>query len=310
MLAPIRFVIPICIAFVAIAVEPKSPQVIQTPNATSVELGDSILWTYNHATEEGKPYFHPLSTTNGTVFSDLRPNDHPWHRGLWFSWKKINGLNYWEEDRDTGKPIEGYTRLLHTNRNVSNNKAVQFQQALEYAPTIDASPILLETRVITVTSPDSEGRYTIDWVSTFTAPSEDVILDRTPLPNQEGGKSYGGYAGLSLRMAKTSKPGSFTNESNLRDGESHRISSPWMTYTVSDDSSVLFMDHPKNITFPSKWYVAPSMPYFSPAIIHDSAYTIPAQKSLTLRYRIVVSNDLFNSETIDEEWDSWTSTLN
>ena len=25
-----------------------------------------------------------------------RPPDHIWHHGLWFSWKFINKVNYWE----------------------------------------------------------------------------------------------------------------------------------------------------------------------------------------------------------------------
>ena len=43
------------------------------------------------------------------TLTNFKPEDHPWHYGLWFSWKYINKANYWEEDRQTGK-AEGATR--------------------------------------------------------------------------------------------------------------------------------------------------------------------------------------------------------
>ncbi|MHC4742714.1 MAG: ThuA domain-containing protein, partial [Planctomycetota bacterium] len=56
------------------------------------------VWQLNLDSKLGKPYFHPLALADGTVLTWDSPPDHPWHHGLWFSWKHINGLNYWEED--------------------------------------------------------------------------------------------------------------------------------------------------------------------------------------------------------------------
>jgi hypothetical protein len=41
--------------------------------------------------------FNHVICQDGPVLTWLRPPDHPWHHGLWFSWKTVNGLNYWEE---------------------------------------------------------------------------------------------------------------------------------------------------------------------------------------------------------------------
>ncbi len=66
------------------------------------------LATYSFSTSDSaKPYIHPLRTVAGVPLTAFQPSDHVWHRGLWFSWKYINGVNYWEE---APKEIDG--RLL------------------------------------------------------------------------------------------------------------------------------------------------------------------------------------------------------
>ena len=72
----------------------------QTDHSLALMRGPAIAWQFNYKPEEGKPYFHPITVAGSTVLTDLRPADHPWHRTLWFSWKYINGVLYWEEDQD------------------------------------------------------------------------------------------------------------------------------------------------------------------------------------------------------------------
>lgn len=60
---------------------------------------------------------------------------------------------------------------------------------------------LSEHRIININRPRDDGSYTIDWDEPFTAHAESATLDRTPLPNEPGGESFGD-AGLSIRLAK------------------------------------------------------------------------------------------------------------
>ncbi len=48
----------------------------------------------------GKPYFYPVNTTTGHNLVWLRPEDHPWHYGLWFSWKYGNRRNIFGNGRN------------------------------------------------------------------------------------------------------------------------------------------------------------------------------------------------------------------
>ena len=181
----------------------------ESDDSLTCSIAGHPLWQFNHSKAEGKPYFHPLTTTAGTLLSDLRPKDHPWHRGLWFSWKLINGINYWEESRKTGLS-EGTTKLLHVERTVGTDQTAILNMQLAYAPAGGAD-VMSEACTITIHPPDADGIYRIDWDGAFTAGAEDVVLDRTPLPPDPHGKPFGGYAGFSLRTPRPVEKGTFLN---------------------------------------------------------------------------------------------------
>src|SRR5580700_648330 len=65
--------------------------------------GTNVFWRFNFDPAKGKPFFNPVAPGGGTPLNGFRPPDHLWHYGLWFSWKYINHVNYWEEDKTTGK---------------------------------------------------------------------------------------------------------------------------------------------------------------------------------------------------------------
>ena len=65
--------------------------------------------------------------------------------------------------------------------------------------------MLRETRVISVSAPDEQGSYAVDWRSTFQAGDQDLLF--------QGGTAGGGYAGMSARIA------SDTRDWRLIDGE-------------------------------------------------------------------------------------------
>jgi hypothetical protein len=71
--------------------------------------GAQVLWQFHYGKNEAKPAFHPIALPDGPVLTTYRAEDHPWHRGFWFSWKFLNGVNYWEESK-AGVP-DGLTEV-------------------------------------------------------------------------------------------------------------------------------------------------------------------------------------------------------
>jgi hypothetical protein len=159
----------------------------QTDSSLALLNNGQVVWQFNFDKNQGKPYFHPVCLTDGMELTWHRPPDHPWHYGLWFSWKYINGLNYWEEDRKTGLS-EGRTDIKSIEVRPHDDYSARIAMQLSYHPP-GKPEMLAESCRIRVTKPDEEGRYRIDWSSRFTTGDLDVLLDRTPIMGEKGGQS-------------------------------------------------------------------------------------------------------------------------
>jgi len=267
--------------------------------------GQEIVWRFNFGKQLSKPYFHPLNLPGGRTLTWESPPDHPWHYGLWFSWKFINGVNYWEEHRETGQS-DGRTTLLNITATRHPDFSARFECDLNYH-VADQPAVLTEHRVIDVSSPSDDGQYTIDWTGTFTAQAEKVTLDRTPLPNEPGGEVYGGYAGLSVRLAKaaaefkatSSEPvgneQTTSNQIATNQPERMRFRAHSVDYSGSldgTDGGITIIDDPENINSPTPWYVIRNtktpMTFFSPTVIQLAPMTLARGDSFRLHYQILI----------------------
>lgn len=280
----------------------------QTDTSLALLNHNRVVWQLNFDKQEGKPYFHPVALTDGTELTWLRPPDHPWHRGLWFSWKYINGLNYWEEDRRTGLS-EGRTELVDVKVTAGKDYSARFEMILNYHPP-GKPAVLTEKRLISVSAPDRDGRYRIDWQSNFTASEKDVLLDRTPLIGEQGGKSWGGYAGLSVRLAKNTCNWQVVDSQERKDLQAHGKKARWLDFSADTAdgkaAGIAIFDHPDNLRHPSPWFVImdAKVPfgYFGPVVLFNEPYTLPAGKSLTLWYRILIHPGRADKELLENEW--------
>ena len=281
----------------------------QTNSSVAVLNRGRVVWQLKFDRKEGTPYFHPLGLTDGTVLTCLRPADHRWHRALWFSWKFINGLNYWEEDPKTGLS-QGRTEVVDVKVRPHRDRSGDIEMMLSYHPQ-GKPAVLTEKRLLAVSAPDENGRYHIDWHSTFTAGEKDVLLDRTPIPGEKGGKGFGGYAGLSVRMAKATRGWQFVDSEGRKDKEAHGKKARWVNFSgetsTGQSAGIAIFDHPENLRHPSPWYVTKDMPYFSPAVLFNKPYTLPAGKSLTLRYRILIHAGRAGKDLLEKEWEAFSN---
>ena len=286
----------------------------QTDSSLALLNGDRVVWQFNFDKKQGKPYFHPVCLTDGEELTWHRPPDHPWHYGLWFSWKYINGLNYWEEDRDTGLS-QGLTEIKNVEVTAHRDYSAQIAMQLSYHPPGQPA-VLTESCRIRVGKPDEDGRYRIDWNSRFAAGAADVLLDRTPITGEKDGQSWGGYAGLSVRLAKNVSGWYLTDSEGRKDLEAHGKNARWMSFggraAESKDFSIAVFDHPENLRHPSPGFVImdPKVPfgYFSPALLFNKPYTLPAGKSFSLQYRVLIHPGRAENNILEGEWKSFSGT--
>jgi hypothetical protein len=271
---------------------------------TSIALnkGGKTIWKLVADSKEPKSYFHPLATVDGEALTVFEPADHPWHRGLWFSWKFINGLNYWEEDRAT-KMSEGMTELTTSTFKPAPDFSAQAELSFSYHPPGQPA-VMTELRKLTISKPDADGCYRIDWTSEFTAGNASVNLGRTPLPNEPGGVSYGGYAGLSLRLPFQPNGWSvLASEGKNTAAASHGQPARWLDFS-SHGRGIAIIDHPTNPRHPTPWYVHDSKPmsFYSPSVLFNEPLVLDPGKSLKLSYRILIHSKPVSAEQIETDF--------
>jgi hypothetical protein len=278
--------------------------------SVALRKGQQVLWQFRYGKEEAKPAFHPLAVPGGPVMTCYRNEDHPWHRGMWFSWKQINGLNYWEEDK-VGVS-EGLTEWRNVKIGTRGDFTARITLDVAYRPA-NGKPVLTEKRLIEVSAPDARGVYRMDWTMTFKALDKDVFLDRTPIPGEPDGKGHGGYSGLAVRFARETAniqvstsdgPITFTNGGY----RGKATAADYSGVIENREVGIAFVGDPNNLNAPTPWWIIDNklMKYFNPSVLCFAPHTLKAGQSMTLRYRALVHPGRWDAARLRAEADRYT----
>ena len=285
----------------------------RTEHSLAWKVGDSTRWRFSFDPKAGKPYFHPVTAGDGPSLTNFKPEDHPWHYALWFSWKYINHVNYWEENRVSGQAA-GATRWSAPTIDTRPDGSARITMQLTYTrPTGETD--LTEARILDVSAPASDGSYTIDWGMRFTAGKDGAVLDRTPMPGEPNGVINGGYAGLSARLAAT--PATMTvvsTEGPVTEfrGDRARPTAAAVAGNFSldgrDIGGLAILSDPANIGAQAPWYIIDDkrdFRFICAAILAPSPRTIPANGELALRYRVAIRPTGWTREALVEAMRAW-----
>ena len=223
-----------------------------------------------------------------------------WHRGLWFSIKFVNGDNFWEENDPFGRQITPLPPLVQHFEDGS----FSWRSDLQWQRPTNAEVVLSETRRITY-RPLSETAYALDWDITLRG-EEDVLLDRTPFT------TWGGYGGLTLRGNRNWLGTRLLFPDGSTDERPKGVRAKWCDLSgVFDGGSncsggLALFDHPENPRHPSPWYGATgSGHYLNAALLFHEPMTLRASSELTLRYRALIHDEIWDVARIEEAYRSY-----
>jgi hypothetical protein len=290
---------------------------LQSDSSVALLNQGKVIWQYNF-NKLGKPYFDPLCTVDGISLVWKSPPDHAWHHALWFSWKEINGLNYWEEDKETGL-AKGLSEVVKVSPVLGNDFSAHIEMDLSYHPPQEP-PVLYEKRNLKINTPDQQGNYHIDWQSIFTAGDGDVVLERTPIEGQGGGRRWGGYATLACRIdTKSLKDIRFLDSEGRVDLDIHTMPTPWVDVSgkVAEDTTrsvgLTIFDHAKNPRHPPSGYVIKNwdekhqllFAYMNPGFLYREGLKLKAKESFTLRYRIFIHEGSGEPAMLEKEFENY-----
>ncbi len=265
----------------------------KTDTSLALLNNGSVVWEHHHDKATGKPHMK-VCLTDGTELTRPWPKpdgykgyDHLWHKATWWSWKFINGTNFWERNHKSTVPVK-----VDVTAKDDHSAAIALDISYELPKQ---EPLLTEKRLIAISTPGADGRYTIDWTATFTAGKKDVTLNKN------------WYGGMAVRMAKRTLKWTF-RDSEGRQGQKacSRKRSKWVDFSGTLKGGVkaglaIFV-HRDNPRQPPPWCVIQGMPYFNPVFTGAEDYTLPAGKSLTLRYRILVHPGIMTRQQVESEW--------
>ena len=263
--------------------------------ATGVKMlrDGKTLWNFEIDNPEGRPFFHPLNLPSGKPLTDVRPKDHIWHLGYWFSWKLINGVNYWEPGDAARKGVEPAGRTRVTKKSMSiDGLDCMVRLELDYAPRATGKTALKESRTVTIDPPDPKGGYIITVRHTFTA-VEDVTLDRTPPHGSTAsGKWGGGYAGATLRL-DPAQAAAFAVRGFAGGRTSADVTGKETKYVdFTDPATGEGATFTQLVAPPTgKFYVWPDRRMVNPSPVYDGPLALKAGEKLELAYKLAVHAD-------------------
>ena len=242
-----------------------------------------------------RPCVHPLVAPNGAVLTVDAPVDHPWHHGLWFAIKFVNGENFWEEYDTFG--------VLRTT-------SVAVADGVTHADIEWVRPngevVVDEIRRISSTEIDNDC-FVIDW-SEQLVPRVDVVFDRTPFT------TWGGYGGLTFRGAPTFVDTKLRTSDGVferRLGEPSRwCAIDGVAQTASGEGAeagIVIVDSPCNDAAPVPWYASTRAAtygqgwanFVNAAMLWNGPLTVAAGTLVELEYRIIVHSGTWTADECD-----------
>jgi len=93
---------------------PTSPgvQITRLPDRLRIEVNGGLFCEYFFQ-DVPRPYFYPVIGPEDTPMTRNWPmkttpneeHDHPHHRSLWYAHGKVNGHDFWSEEKDFGRIV-------------------------------------------------------------------------------------------------------------------------------------------------------------------------------------------------------------
>jgi hypothetical protein len=263
-----------------------------------IQYRNQLLFAYR--SDEVRPYIHPLRTLKGRMLSAIKPEKHPWHLGLFFSWKYVDGVNFWEFRNKGAVRVDDLEyeaapfSILLTSRQT-------------WVTMADERKLLDELLTLRVHGVDPESSlYFIDFEHLFRAKEKDILLDRTEMTDM---KPWGGYAGLSFRpSANLDHQVRILNSNGSRDRQTNGEPARWVHLQgfcerePEEAVGLAILDHQDNPRFPSPFFTMDAsmeFPFLSASFIFHEPYLLRRGEDLTLRYRVIVHDGQLNEDQLE-----------
>ena len=299
--------------------------------ARIVGADGQVLAEYRYGEDKNHPFFSAIRPLNHPgVISNTAPWDHRWHHGLWWSWKFINDVLYWEDHEGYGGNRIGLGRSHATSHGTDvvgaggadvGNPGVLVSEILEWRPDGESAPVLTEERTMHIhTDVAPTSAWAIDWNFSWTA-TRSSLFTATPYPENW----WGGYGGLNFRAARSLAAGERIEASGGRTCKAavHGEAASWLAYSGNVDGAgtddpdhpafggLVILSHDANPNPRPPAYAFSAADEFgfiaAAPLMHDDL-ALSTGESLDMRFRTVIFGEQLTSDDFDSLHQQYNAT--
>jgi len=273
----------------------------EKPDRVTVSIDGEVFTEYRHG-DAPHVYYWPVLGPGGVKMTRSYPMetvegeamDHRHHRSLWFSHGAVNGLDFWGESATSNRVgrIE-HVKVLAAEGGKESGVLKTEQKWVAPDGTV---PVRSVQTLRVHSTPATERMF--DFEITLTAADKDAVFGDT----KEGSAGIRIAESMRLKQPKAPGQGHIVNSEGLEDGKVWGQRAKWvmMSGPIGGKTyAITFMDHPSNMRHPTRWHARDYGLFaanpFCEAEMDKSKpkgsgeYTLKAGESLTLKYRIVIT---------------------
>ncbi len=267
-----------------------------------IHLDGSLLAEYR--TDVGaKPFLFPLIGPTGSSYTRAYPmetvagedHDHPHQRSLWFTHGKVNGIDFWSEQKGHGTIKETARRSM-----VSGPMLARLCTSDDWIGP-DGRKVCADERALTFYK--SRNARVFDFEIALKAAFGPVKFGDT----KEG--MFGLRVASSMDVDKK-HGGRIVNAEGLVDGHAWGKASPWVDYSGPVDgktAGIAVLNHPRSFRYPTTWHVrtyglfaANPFGWHDFGLSNPGDYTLPEGGKLWFGYRVILHEGDTAAARIDD----------
>lgn len=256
-----------------------------------IEIGGELFSEYYYQ-GYAKPFLYPIIGPDNCPMTRNWPmkeaeneaHDHPHQKSLWFTHGEVNGIDFWGEEKGSGRTVhEKFTEI-------KSGRDAGVIQAQDQWVGNDGKVICTDDRTVRIYNRPNRERL-FDFEITLHASHGPVVFGDT----KEG--TMGVRLAETMRVHGKVGHGHIVNSEGVRDDATWGKRAAWCDYYGPVNGRVVgvaIFDEPRNPRHPTWWHVRDyglfaanpfGSHYFENKPAGAGNFTIPAGQSATFRYR-------------------------
>lgn len=237
-------------------------------------------------------YLHPLYTLAGDTLTEESPEDHPYHRGIFWGWHQhyIDNISIGE-----GWIMEGiYQEVTNAGKEIINGSASMDLSVLWRSSLYQNGKPYIEEKTKIIVYPKEKNIRKIDFEISLKA-----LIPGVQIGGSDDEKGYGGFC----PRVKLPDGLVFTStEGPVKPQNTQIKAGPWMDLSGAygrngEINGLTIMCHPSTPNYPAPWILRQKASMQNIVFPGRERINVPMEKPIVLRYRLIIHDG--NAASVD-----------